>query len=121
MDHHCPWVDNCIGFYNRKYFMQLLFYLCLLTHYMNVSSIYEIYKILYDVYKDKLNYNSIPRIGIILFGFSIILTLSVLISLFFKFHIGLVLNNSTTIESLDKEHAAENLKVVYKLISLNSM
>jgi DHHC palmitoyltransferase len=26
MDHHCPWLGNCIGFYNRKVFMLSVIY-----------------------------------------------------------------------------------------------
>jgi hypothetical protein len=26
MDHHCPWIANCVGFGNHKFFMQLLLY-----------------------------------------------------------------------------------------------
>lgn len=111
MDHHCPWVDNCIGFYNRKYFMQLLFYLCILTIVMDITAAYEIYTIALDIYKQKLQYKEVFRATSILVGYAIILTLSFLITMFFKFHVNLVLRNSTTIESLDKKEVNEYKKV----------
>ncbi len=33
MDHHCPWINNCVGEWNQKYFIQFLFYVALLSGY----------------------------------------------------------------------------------------
>lgn len=119
MDHHCPWVDNCIGFYNRKYFMQLLFYLSLLTLYIDFTLGYDFIKMMQQAFTERIKYKNLIRIFTFFISYGVNFTLSVLISLFLKFHINLVLDNSTTIESLDKDKIKDNKKVKLKLISNN--
>jgi palmitoyltransferase ZDHHC2/15/20 len=45
---------------------------------------------------------------LILFGFPLDIAAIVVIGLFFKFHVELVLKNSSTIENLDKKRSSTN-------------
>ena len=104
MDHHCPWVDNCIGFYNRKFFMQLLLYVVILTIYVDISEFYFVVNLAIKLFKQHIKYSQIALAALVIFAYLAIFIFSIIITNFFKFHIGLVLKNSTTIESLDQEH-----------------
>jgi palmitoyltransferase len=102
MDHHCPWVNNCIGFFNRKYFMQFIIYVEILFIYISIcSSIYIIPKILL-FFKNKYipDYSFIP----VCVNFIPVLIMTILFGKFVLFHIKLVLDNSSTIESLDQDN-----------------
>ena len=78
MHYHCVWVDNCIGFYNRKFYMILLFYFCCIILFFDFSAFY---------------YVTICYIIILVFTYLFIRL--------YKKNLTLVLNNSTNVEILD--------------------
>ena len=42
MDHHCTWLNNCIGFYNICHFSRLLVYACLLSIWTLIQTLHSI-------------------------------------------------------------------------------
>ena len=110
MDHHCPWVDNCIGFYNRKYFIQLLIIATTLTLYIDISEIYYIFEMSRRLVNKHIKYSELFHVGFAIICYLSIFIFSFIITMFLKFHLKLVLTNSTTIESLDTEHKKDYAK-----------
>ena len=110
MDHHCPWINNCVGFWNRKYFMLLLFYVLIMTYFVFFSMAYDFYSSIQwqiDTYYlnkmanqgDKLINSLLIEVAFVMNGL-----IGVLMTFFIKFHIYLVRSNKTTIENLENKN-----------------
>ena len=107
MDHHCrkkylAWINNCVGFFNRKFFILLLFYVVICTYFITASLFSTVYSKLNQLI---LIEKRIPtyKEGFLLGSYLMNCILTVTLSFFFKFHLRLVLSNSTTIETMDKK------------------
>lgn len=106
MDHHCPWINNCVGFWNRKYFLLLLIYVFIITYINTFTLAYDFYESIIWGFNNKFLSNNDPKLSRVIFivmTFIFNFTVMVLMTAFLKFHLMLSGFNKTTIENLDKQ------------------
>ncbi|KAJ2852127.1 palmitoyltransferase for Vac8p [Coemansia brasiliensis] len=95
MDHHCPWLNNCVGFNTQKAFLLFLAYAVLYTLCIAITIL--VYYAIHLMYLDI----TIPLYIEPLFIMMLAGSFSVCLIGFGGFHVYLLLNNITTIESYE--------------------
>lgn len=50
MDHHCPWINNCVGMMNQKYFLLFLLYSFIFSLSVFSSSMISFFHVIYYPY-----------------------------------------------------------------------
>ena len=99
MDHHCPWVNNCVGFYNYRFFCLFLLYLAAGCFFTAVSCAIPLFHD-EDMRRDQL----------IVFVFVLVLSVLFALTLFIVWHAYLVITNQTTIEFYSNRFDAADAK-----------
>lgn len=96
MDHHCPWIYNCVGFKNYKYFFLLLVYSVLDCHFIVWTMAESVKKCLFrpDIPLETMFWT--------FFGETVAFFLATLTTIFLAFHVLLMLKAMTTIEFCEK-------------------
>ncbi|XP_020258910.1 probable protein S-acyltransferase 16 [Asparagus officinalis] len=94
MDHHCVWINNCVGHANYKVFLVFVLYVVIACIH---SMVLLFGSVVHDMHKDQQQNGGSFRTSYIICGV-LLIPLTLALSVLLGWHIYLILHNKTTIE-----------------------
>jgi hypothetical protein len=101
MDHYCPWLANCVGFFNQKFFLLFILYASIATGWTTVS-VGHLLALSSAGLLSKASALSAAQVFFLSEGLCISSLVSLILTPFTAFHIWLVTKNKTTLEYCER-------------------
>ncbi|PWN21149.1 hypothetical protein BCV69DRAFT_282647 [Microstroma glucosiphilum] len=99
-DHHCPWLNQCVGLYNERYFVGFLVYMVLGTSIVLVVGWPKAWEALR--LWERWPYKTAPRLFVLL-TYILCLAMGVALLVMLASHLDMISRNLTSVESSDRQ------------------
>jgi len=118
MDHHCPWVNNCVGEGNQKYFILFTMYISLVSFHSLYWTVWQFVLCVNDNWKGCSMFSPPATTIVIVFLLFEAILFAIFTCVMFGTQISSICSDQTGIESLKNEKGKstdswKNLQVVF--------
>ncbi|XP_037045950.1 palmitoyltransferase ZDHHC3 [Bradysia coprophila] len=116
MDHHCPWVNNCVGESNQKYFVLFTLYIALISIHAMFLTVNQFAQCIKHEWKECSTFSPPATVILLLFLTFEALLFAVFTLIMLGTQMNAIWNDETGIEQLKKEEARWVRKSKWKSI-----